>query len=595
VERHGPLVRGVCLRVLGNAADADDAFQATFLVLVRNARSIRQQHSLAPWLHGVARRIAHKSWIQAARRHEREQAAAEQPGSASPAEDMSWRELPTGNCRPRHRLSSHRLFQPAQILRRANRRGRLLAHDDHPHEVSSRRFVSNKRHTRCRFWRAAPPCRGTSLRRTWAIRAHAWSKPAMFSTRFRTVLWSSFVLLGFVAARADDPPVVEPLPAVFSKRVPESIDDLKAIERHVDKVLARVTASIVCVRIGNSSGTGVIITKDGYVLTAGHVSGASGRDCTLIFPDGKTVKARTLGRNNVDAGMIKIAEDGKDWPFVDMGDSAQLNPGDWCIARGHPGGFKKGRQPVVRVGRILKTGTSALVHDCVLVGGDSGGPLFDMSGKVIGIESRIGQSIEANVAVPVNVFRNNWEALALVQASPGTPVDPKAEAGFPLGYIAPAYAPDRPITANGFGAEKAALGPHPNVLIFARELSDPLADLVRRVDEVARDKTAHVDSFLVLLGEGKELDARARDEMEGKLKGFVEKHKLQNTTVSAEPAARVESFRVSKLSDITLMISANGVARGWHTFKTADFKAETAERALADLRKISDEWKAKQK
>jgi len=94
VDRHGPLVRGVCLRVLGNAADADDAFQATFLVLVRNAGSIRQQHSIAPWLHGVARRIAHKSRLNAARRRERENAAKDEPAAApSAAEDMSWREL----------------------------------------------------------------------------------------------------------------------------------------------------------------------------------------------------------------------------------------------------------------------------------------------------------------------------------------------------------------------------------------------------------------------------------------------------------------------------------------------------------------------
>ena len=67
---------------------------------------------------------------------------------------------------------------------------------------------------------------------------------------------------------------------------------------------------------------------------------------------------------------------------------------------------------MVRLGRLLQTSASTLTTDCILVGGDSGGPLYDMHGRVIGINSRIGPPITANMHVPVNPFRDNWERIA---------------------------------------------------------------------------------------------------------------------------------------------------------------------------------------
>src|SRR6202043_3788048 len=76
VRRHGPMVLAVCQRILGNASDAEDAFQATFLVLVRKAASLISRRVLGDWLHGVARRTALNARRLAARRHAKEQQMA---------------------------------------------------------------------------------------------------------------------------------------------------------------------------------------------------------------------------------------------------------------------------------------------------------------------------------------------------------------------------------------------------------------------------------------------------------------------------------------------------------------------------------------
>lgn len=246
----------------------------------------------------------------------------------------------------------------------------------------------------------------------------------------RLQLLSLFALIGLgiccawqpLVSAADEPatesaPVEAPVPrdAVFSKPVPTSVADLRAIQDRLKSVVKRIQSATVGVRNGRAAGSGVIVNKEGYVLTAAHVCGSPGRTVTLILADGRRVKGKTLGLDRkVDAGLMKITDKG-DWPVAEMGDSTKLSAGDWCIATGHPGGYRSDRAPVVRLGRVILNRRGVIQTDCTLVGGDSGGPLYDMNGKVIGINSRIGASTNWNFHVPVSQFSDSWDRLVAAE------------------------------------------------------------------------------------------------------------------------------------------------------------------------------------
>jgi RNA polymerase sigma factor (sigma-70 family) len=92
VKQHGPLVMAVCRRTLGHVQDAEDAFQATFLILARRAASIRKEESLAAWLHGVACRVSKSARRSVVRRRKHEgQAQASHPGQ--PESAVAWQEV----------------------------------------------------------------------------------------------------------------------------------------------------------------------------------------------------------------------------------------------------------------------------------------------------------------------------------------------------------------------------------------------------------------------------------------------------------------------------------------------------------------------
>lgn len=200
-------------------------------------------------------------------------------------------------------------------------------------------------------------------------------------------------------------------PFINDKKAPESRHDLEVIQKHLTDNLSASRLATVCIDLGEGSGSGVVVSPDGLILTAAHVTGGVGKEFTVIFEDGKKVKAESLGLvAGSDCAMARISDEGT-WPFVevDRGDTIQL--GDWVYALGHSGGFDKERGVVVRLGRLVQVKDDTVQSDCSLIGGDSGGPLFDLNGKLIGIHSRVDQGLQVNMHVPMREFIKNWDGM----------------------------------------------------------------------------------------------------------------------------------------------------------------------------------------
>jgi serine protease Do len=209
------------------------------------------------------------------------------------------------------------------------------------------------------------------------------------------------------------PKVLEVVDSQNLSTTPASVAELLDLESRIRAVVEKVLPATVGLTIGQAQGSGVIISPDGYVLTAAHVAGRPGNRVTVTLSDGTRYRGVSLGVNRgLDDGLVKITDpNASDLPNAPLGSADALSPGTWTVALGHPGGYQKDRPPVVRVGRILSRGTDFVLTDNTLVGGDSGGPLFDLDGRVIGIHSRIEQGIARNVHVPVDRFLDDWEQL----------------------------------------------------------------------------------------------------------------------------------------------------------------------------------------
>ncbi|MES2002012.1 MAG: Do family serine endopeptidase [Pseudomonadota bacterium] len=171
-------------------------------------------------------------------------------------------------------------------------------------------------------------------------------------------------------------------------------------------------------REAGSLGSGFIISPDGYVVTNNHlIQGASGNgtvdSVTVITSDRKEYPARIVGRDETsDLALLKI--DGRDLPYVQWGDSTKSRVGDWILAIGNPYGLGG----TVTAGIISAlhrgiTGVGAydryIQTDASINMGNSGGPMFDLNGNVIGINSALisptGASVGIGLAIPAELAK----------------------------------------------------------------------------------------------------------------------------------------------------------------------------------------------
>ena len=225
-----------------------------------------------------------------------------------------------------------------------------------------------------------------------------------FSFKLRSAL---VLVLGFVSG-----PVLFASDLAFNEaRAPATKEDLMAIQKALMESSERVREATVSISIGDGFGSGVIVSEEGLVLTAAHVTAAVGKELTVIMNDGTELKGVSMGLvANSDAAMMRITEEGE-YPFVEINRDNNYRIGHWVFALGHSGGFDKSRGPVLRLGRILKDSESTVHTDCKVIGGDSGGPLFDMEGRLIAIHSRVATELEGNMHIPMREYVKHWEGM----------------------------------------------------------------------------------------------------------------------------------------------------------------------------------------
>ncbi len=168
----------------------------------------------------------------------------------------------------------------------------------------------------------------------------------------------------------------------------------------------------------NSLGSGFIIDKEGYIITNNHVI-KDADDIKVKIKDGEEFEAKIIGRDTeTDIALIKIESNRNNFYSVNLGDSSKLKVGEWVVAIGSPFGLEQTVTAgiVSAKGRVIGSGAydNFIQTDASINFGNSGGPLINMNGEVIGINTAIiyqGQGI--GFAIPINMAKEIAEQLKL--------------------------------------------------------------------------------------------------------------------------------------------------------------------------------------
>jgi len=253
-------------------------------------------------------------------------------------------------------------------------------------------------------------------------RAVAKPAPAYHSRRHHTVLSAlagglvgALVAAGvFVAVDNDSTTIVQSrgADAAISRPASEFDDDTGIAE-----LLAAAEPAVVAITVGDGpgtgaggAGTGFVITADGFIVTNNHVVEGQSQ-IEVAFVDGSTLSADLVGRDpSVDLAVLKV--DGSDLAFIELGDSDAVQVGDEVIAIGNAlaleGGLSVTRGIISGTNRTLETdaGTTLvgmLQTDAAINFGNSGGPLIDADGLVIGVNTAIDASAQnVGFAIPIS-------------------------------------------------------------------------------------------------------------------------------------------------------------------------------------------------
>lgn len=196
----------------------------------------------------------------------------------------------------------------------------------------------------------------------------------------------------------------------LTAQTPQELDQI------VQRLAPKLVDATVAVMLNGGSGSGVIVTEDGLVITAAHVTSEAGKQLKVLLADGRELPATSLGVDHEsDGALLKINAPGP-FPFRPYITTPDYKIGDWVIATGHPGGPVVGRPSPVRLGRITEAGTTSGFSDpitstAMVISGDSGGPLYNLKGEVIGINSNISGQWRTNKHVPLPAIIARWDEL----------------------------------------------------------------------------------------------------------------------------------------------------------------------------------------